>query len=145
MKNKKMIIIVISIIIIVAAVIGIGVIGKEICRLNSLKYDILVERHRYQYEGVDPVMVPEGGYSTNYYYTFINSGKNEKYTITYTDVWEVHNERGDVDSIEIVTEKIGDDELQDYIDKYGKNSKMLSLKKILDEDIKEKYTVTFNN
>ena len=143
-KNVKKIIIIAIILLVVIGII--------------LAYDILVESNRREYEdtystnvqnseyeGMDPIYAPAGGYSTNYYYTLINSNKKEKYTIVYEDVWDVHNEKGDKDKVTITINKIDDNELQENINKYGKSSKLLSVKKLLDEHINEKYEVVFNN
>ena len=146
MKNKNVKkIIIIAIILLVVIGIILAILNKNAISLNRLEYDILVESNRYQYEGVDPMYVPDGGYSSNYYYTLINSVKKEKYTIAYQDVWDVHNEKGDKDKVTITINKIDDNELQENINKYGKSSKLLSVKKLLDEHSNEKYEVVFNN
>ena len=35
--------------------------------------------------------------------------------------------------------------MQENINKYGKSSKLLSVKELLDKDINEKYNIFFNN
>lgn len=55
----------------------------------------------------------------------------EKYTISYEDIWQVHNDSGEKDNITINIEKINKDELQEYIDKYGKESKMKKVFKVI--------------
>ena len=108
---------------------------------ESLKYDIIVEKHRYQYEGVEPTQIPLGGYSDTYYYTVVNSELHEKYTIAYEDVWDVHNARGDYDTITIETTKVSDDELNSLIEAYGKLSQQYSVKDFFEDDVKESYII----
>lgn len=69
----------------------------------------------------------------------------EKYTISYEDIWQVHNDSGEKDNITINIEKINKDELQEYIDKYGKESKMKKVREMLDESIQEDYEIIFND
>ena len=90
-------------------------------------------------------MIPEGGYSTNYYYIVINSDKLEKYTVRYSDIWDVHNERGDIDTISIKKETINKIELESAIKKYGKTNNKKKLKELLDNNIKEKYVTKIDN
>ena len=113
--------------------------------LDCIKYDILIEEHRYEYEGIDDSMIPLGGYSTNYYYTVINSDKLEKYTVRYSDIWTVHNEKGDIDTIIIKKESIDKFELEYTIKKYGKNNEKNKLKELLNKNIKEKYVIKIDN
>ena len=108
---------------------------------DALKYDIIIEKHRYEYEGWNPAEIPETGYSTNYYYSVINSEKHEKYTIVYQDVWSIHNERGDYDTISVTTETVNDEDLDKYIEKYGKNPRLLSVKEFFEADVKEQYLI----
>ena len=108
---------------------------------ESLKYDIVIEKHRYQYEGVDPTQIPIGGYSNTYYYTVVNSELHEKYTIAYEDVWDVHNARGDYDTITIETTKVGDDELNSLIEAYGKLSQQYNVKDFFEDDVEESYII----
>ncbi len=112
---------------------------------DSLQYDIIVEKHRYEYEGWNPEEVPVGGYSTNYYYTVINSELHEKYTIIYQDVWSVHNERGDIDTITVTTEVVSDEDIDLYIEKYGKQDHLLSVKDFFEADVKEEYLIKGTN
>lgn len=112
--------------------------GDEI---DDFKYDILVLEHRYEYEDVDPHLIPETGYSSSYYYTVINSEKLEKYIIIYTDVWNAHNERGEKDTVSIKKELIDKTELENAIKQYGKTKNMNSLKKLLDKNINEEYII----
>lgn len=69
----------------------------------------------------------------------------EKYTISYEDIWQVHNDSGEKDNITINIEKINKDELQEYIDKYGKESKMKKVREMLDESVQEDYEIIFND
>ncbi len=108
---------------------------------ESLKYDIIVEKHRYQYEGVDPTQIPLGGYSDTYYYTLVNSELHEKYPITYEDVWDVHNERGDYDTISVETTKVSDEELNSLIETYGKLGHLLHVQDFFEGDVKESYII----
>lgn len=114
-------------------------------RLGKLEYDIVVEKGSTRTEGLNTSKTPVGGYSTHYYYTLINSEKMEKYTISYEDIWQVHNDSGEKDNITINIEKINKDELQEYIDKYGKESKMKKVREMLDESIQEDYEIIFND
>ncbi len=114
-------------------------------RLGKLEYDIVVEKGSTRTEGLNTSETPVGGYSTHYYYTLINSEKMEKYTISYEDIWQVHNDSGEKDNITINIEKINKDELQEYIDKYGKESKMKKVREMLDESIQEDYEIIFND
>ena len=86
--------------------------------LDRIKYDILIEEHRYEYE---EGMLQLTGYATNYYYTIINSEKLEKYIATYCDVWSVHNENGKIDTVNIKKESINKIELADAINKIWQN------------------------
>ena len=142
---KKIKIILPIIIVLIVLLIGIKIVDivrtKNQSIIDSLEYDILVEEHLYEYEGVDPELVPAGGYSTNYNYTFINTAKKEKYLITYQDVWDVHNERGDKDIIIIKIEKIDGDEIKSAIKEYHK-TKLSKVKTILDKHIKEEYEIS---
>ena len=108
---------------------------------DELEYDIIVEKHRYEYEGWNPAEIPETGYSTNYYYTVINSKLHEKYIIVYQDVWSIHNERGDYDTISVSTETVTDEDLNKYIEKYGKNTHLLKVKDFFEADVKEQYLI----
>ena len=113
--------------------------------LDNIKYDVLIAEHRYEYEDVDDIMIPEGGYSSNYYYIVINSDKLEKYTVIYSDILDVHNERGEIDTISIKKETINKIELQSAIKKYGKTNNKKKLKELLDNNIKEKYITEIDN
>lgn len=115
--------------------------AKDENSFDKLQYDIIIEKHRYEYEGWNPAEIPETGYSTNYYYSVINSERHEKYTIVYQDVWSVHNERGDYDTISISTETVSDEDLDKYIEKYGKNAHLLSVKDFFEADVKEEYLI----
>lgn len=169
-KNVKKIIIIVVILLVVIGII-LAILNKNTILLNKLEYDIVVASNLREYEGMDPenipasenedmnstnvqnneyegmdtIQVPAGGYSTKYYYTLINSIKKEKYTIVYENVWDVHNERGDKDKVTITINKIDDNEIQENTNKYGKTSKLLSVKELLDKDINEKYNIFFNN
>ena len=115
--------------------------AKDENSFDKLQYDIIIEKHRYEYEGWNPAEIPETGYSTNYYYSVINSERHEKYTIVYQDVWSVHNERGDYDTISVSTETVSDEDLDKYIEKYGKNPHLLSVKDFFEADVKEEYLI----
>lgn len=140
MKNKVNLRIVILIILFIAALI-IFFLSFNNLRFNTLEYDIIVEKHRYQYEGWE--FPPSGGYSTSYFYTVINSEKKEKYILTYQDIWDIHNQRGDVDIVTIEIESISDSELKEAINKYEKNDKKLNLRDLLEQKVKEKYKIKF--
>ena len=135
-----------SIIVLVLLIIIIAYINtNNSVYLDNIKYDVLIAEHRYEYEDVDDSMIPEGGYSTNYYYIVINSDKLEKYTVRYSDIWDVHNERGDIDTISIKKETINKIELESAIKKYGKTNNKKKLKELLDNNIKEKYVTKIDN
>jgi len=144
--KKTFIIVLTSIIVLVLLITIIVYINtNNSAYLDNIKYDVLIAEHRYEYEDVDDSMIPEGGYSTNYYYIVINSDKLEKYTVRYSDIWDVHNERGDIDTISIKKETINKIELESAIKKYGKTNKKNKLKELLDNNIKEKYVTKIDN
>ena len=130
-------------------IVGFALLSKNITPakkgFESLEYDIIVEKHRYEYEGLPAGEIPETGYSTNYYYVVVNSTLHEKYTLKYEDVWEVHNERGDYDTLTISTETISDEDLDNLIEQYGKNSHLLKVKDFFEADVKEEYIVKGNS
>ena len=144
-SHKALAIIFLGIAIFCIAIVAMALFTKQQNGLNrnfeSLKYDIIVEKHRYQYEGVDPSQIPIGGYSDIYYYTLVNSELHEKYTITYEDIWDVHNERGDYDTITVDTTKISDDELNSLIEAYGKLGHQLHVQDFIEGDVKESYII----
>ena len=140
MKNKVNLRIVILIISFIAALI-IFFLSFNNLRFNTLEYDIIVEKHRYQYEGWE--FPPSGGYSTNYFYTVINSEKKEKYTLTYQNIWDIHNQRGDVDIVTIEIESISDSELNESINNFGKSEENLKFKDLFEQEVKEKYKIKF--
>lgn len=111
---------------------------------NNITYDIIVEEHRYEYEGVNTADIPVTGYATNYYYVVVNSEKLEKYTITYVDVWEIHNKKGDIDTVRIKKESINDDDLKNLMKKHNKLEKKQRLKNLLKKHIKEIYKVEYD-
>lgn len=125
------------------ALVGCQITEKN--KLGKLEYDIIVEKESTRTEGLNTSEISVGGYSNHYYYTLINSEKMEKYTISYEDIWQVHNDSGEKDNITINIEKINKDELQEYIDKYGKESKMKKVREMLDESIQEDYEIIFND
>ena len=140
MKNKVNLRIVILIISFIAALI-IFFLSFNNLRFNTLEYDIIVEKHRYQYEGWE--FPPSGGYSTSYFYTVINSEKKEKYILTYQDIWDIHNQRGDVDIVTIEIESISDSELNEAINNFGKSEENLKFKDLFKQEVKEKYKIKF--
>ena len=91
-------------------IVGFALLSKNITPakkgFESLEYDIIVEKHRYEYEGLPAGEIPETGYSTNYYYVVVNSTLHEKYTLKYEDVSEVHNEDIDYNTLTISTKTI---------------------------------------
>ena len=122
----------------IVAVIAIIVIFKFTTKDNTLskiKYDIVVEEHTSQNSS------DESGYSSFYTYVVINSETKEKFVITYQDIWDVHNEKGDVDTISIETKTISDLEVQEAIDDYGKLEKPNKLKNLLDQYIHEEVVI----
>lgn len=122
----------------VVAVVAIIVIFKFTTKDNTLskiKYDIAVEEHTSQNSS------DESGYSSFYTYVVINSETKEKFVITYQDIWDVHNEKGDVDTISIETKIISDLEVQEAIDDYGKLEKPNKLKNLLDQYIHEEVVI----
>ena len=62
-------------------IVGFALLSKNITPakkgFESLEYDIIVEKHRYEYEGLPAGEIPETGYSTNYYYVVVNSTLHE--------------------------------------------------------------------
>lgn len=140
MKNKVNLRIVILILIFIVALI-IFFLSFNNLRFNTLKYDIIVEKHRYQYEGWE--FPPSGGYSTNYFYTVINTEKKEKYILTYQNIWDIHNQRGDIDTITVEIESISDSELEEAVNKYEKNDQKLKFKDLFEQEVKEKYKIKF--
>lgn len=150
MKNEgkiKIWIIVSIIVILCVAVIVILLIGNKgnsTNELASFEYDVLIEEHRHQYEGVPDVLVPAGGYSTTYYYTVINSEEKEKYVVAYQDVWDIHNERGDLDTVTVNVEELTDSEIENAINQYGKNEKKSNLQDLIEKEVDEKYTIRIN-
>ena len=122
----------------IVAVIAILVVFKLVTKDNTLskiKYDIVVEEHTSQNSGDD------SGYSSFYTYVVINSETREMYTITYQDIWNVHNDKGDVDTISIETETISNYEVDDAINNYGKLEKPTKVKNLLDKYIHEKVII----
>lgn len=146
-KIKIWIIVSIIVILCVVAVIVILLIGNKgnsTNELASFEYDVLIEEHRYQYEGVPDELVPVGGYSTTYYYTVINSEEKEKYVVAYQDVWGIHNERGDLDTVTVSVEELTDSEIENAINQYGKNEKKSNLQDLIEKEVDEKYTIKIN-
>lgn len=130
MKKNTSTFIIIGVVAIVAIVVMFKFTTKD-NTLSKIKYDISVEEHSSQNSDT------EGGYSSMYTYVVINSELKEKYIITYQDIWDVHNEKGNVDTISIETKTISDSEVQEAIDYYGKLDKPNKLKNLLDQYIHE--------
>lgn len=142
MKQSKVLkigIIVLSVLIIIGVIVLYNMFVYPKSLLANLEYDILIEEHRNQYAGMADI--PATGYSTTYYYTVINSTKKEKYTLIYQDVWDIHNQNGDIDSIKIEIEEITDEEVQRAINEYGKKNKKSKLKDLFEQNIEEKYRI----
>ena len=138
--GKKYLKIITIIIAITALVGGLVFFNWNRIQLECFEYDILIEEYRYEYEGVPSNMQPAGGYSSNYYYQVINSEKKEKYVVVYQDVWSAHNEKGDKDILSIGIMPVTNEEIEDYINQYGKVSRT-KLKKLLNKTIKENYKI----
>ena len=137
MKNKKLLLIICCIVILACCFIGIKLTGSS---FGSLKYNVVVEEHRFEYEGVEGE-IPATGYSSNYFYTLVNTKKKEKYEITYQDVWDVHNEKGDKDKLSYKITKLSNIEVRDYEEKYGKSDKLKKVKSLVATHTKEKYDI----
>lgn len=145
MKKRTLIISIVTIILIILISVVAHYKLNYSNTLKNFKYDILIEEHRYEYEGVEPKDIPETGYATNYYYTVINSKKLEKYTVTYMDVWEVHNKKGDIDKVNIKIKSINKTELEQILNQYKKKTELSNLKNLLEKNIKERFKVNIEN
>ncbi len=138
---KKKIIIITSIIILIIGIILKLNINK--IKLSLIKYDVLIEKHRYEYEGINnQAMIPAGGYSTNYFYTVINTEKKEKYTVTYQDIYDIHNKKGNIDTLKINIIKMTDKEIEKVKKTYKLNKRKKRLTSLLNKTINEKYKIT---
>ena len=138
---KKKIIIITSIIILIIGIILKLNINK--IKLSLIKYDVLIEKHRYEYEGINnQAMIPAGGYSTNYFYTVINTEKKEKYTVTYQDIYDIQNKKGNIDTLKINIIKMTDKEIEKVKKTYKLNKRKKRLTSLLNKTINEKYKIT---
>ena len=138
---KKKIIIITSIIILIIGIILKLNINK--IKLSLIKYDVLIEKHRYEYEGINnQAMIPAGGYSTNYFYTVINTEKKEKYTVTYQDIYDIQNKKGNIDTLKINIIKMKDKEIEKVKKTYKLNKRKKRLTSLLNKTINEKYKIT---
>ena len=144
-SRKALILVVFGLAIIFIVIVSLVLMPRPNHDFDSLQYDIIVEKHHNRDDNLDPSLVSAGGYATIFHYTLVNSGLHEKYTIVYQDVWEIHNERGDRDTVTITTEAISDEELNDLITKYGKQNYLSSAKQLLEDNIKEPYIVVDDN
>ena len=134
MKKNTSTFIIVGIVVIIALVIGFKLITKD-NTLSKIKYDIVVQEHTPQNND------DEGGYASLYTYIVINSETKEMHTITYQDIWNVHNDKGDVDTIRIETKTISNYEVNEAISNYGKLEKPTKVKNLLDKYIHQDVVV----
>ena len=88
---------------------------EEPVSFDNLSYDIVVR----EWEPQNSEIV--GGYASIYYATLVNYNKKERYDITFSDVWEVHEERGDKDYVSIEIHKISGKEKTLYINYFNRD------------------------
>ena len=85
--------------------------ANENYKLEDLTYNIIVNDWSSANDGII------GGFASTYKATFVNSDKKEMYTISYSDVWEVHEDKGEKDSVLIEVRKISDKKLLNITNK----------------------------
>ena len=76
--------------------------SNENYKLEDLTYDIVLNDWTSKNDDII------GGYANTYESKLVNSDKKEMYTISYSDVWEMHEDSGDKDSVSIEVRKISD-------------------------------------
>lgn len=103
-------------------------------KLKDISYNIVVS------EWKAPNSDAIGGFSTTYSATLVNTNKKEMYTIHYSDVWEVHEERGYKDNVTIEIHKLTDKKLTNIINKYTEQ-KVSTIEEFLDANIDTEYDV----
>ena len=80
--------------------------------LKKLEYDYIIDELKPVNDDI------EGGFSIIYNAILVNSNKKEMYTIEYSDVWKVHEDRGYKDDVSIEIQKMSDEELLEITGKY---------------------------
>ncbi len=102
--------------------------------LGDLEYDFIVDDWAQENSNI------LGGYASTEKAILVNSDKNEMYTIYYSDVWEVHEEKGSKDSVEIEVRNISDKKLSSITSNLSK-ADSASVKEFLDDHIENDYDI----
>ena len=143
MKKKTIYILGVIVILITSGIITYATIYKNNKNeLSNLKYDILIEEHRYEHQNTPLDQIPESTYCSNYYYIVVNSKEMKQYTIIYQDINKNDNDKGDIDTITINTKDLSDEELKEILKNNTKLNKLNNVDKLLEKHITEEYILS---
>lgn len=131
-KSKFKQIILPLLIVVIVGIVTVLVINR--IYLNELKYDIVVSDWTIKNPEI------EGGFATIKFAVLVNCQKQEKYTIHYQDVWDIHEERGHKDSVLIEIEKLSNDEISE-LKKEHNLQEISKIKNFIDEHIESNYDI----